>query len=669
MNLTPSRQSWAIVSDILINATAPQGTSAIVVVNTFLQSWDPPTRGARLATLNDGIIRMLKVAKRYNTNLAAIRLSPGVRATLPAWYHPYTNPRPMTNVNARCLLNKHVTKTVADLIRLANKARGQPGTEAHVPNLTCLCIECVHDRWGGCKNPHACALEAELRLSEIAPKYNPLAIEYHDTLSLTPDRKRRNYDARQGLLFDPTITCKDGIQECFRIFTSPERIPRCPASRRPQRGTYLDNTEMEVYTDGACIRNGKWNAACGSGIWIEDGHPMNKALRVPGGKQSNQIGEIVAIIIAAKSLPNYCKLKIFSDSMHAIEGLTKHLADWEDAGWIGLKNAEFFKRAAYLLKRRSAPTILEWVKGHQGLRGNVECDKLAKEGARKDTPDTLSLSIPEEFDLQGAKLATISQALAYRGIRERGKKDARTVTDANIEAARVAITAYTGLDETDRTIWRSTRKRTIRLRVQQFLFKAIHNTPMVGEVWLNIEGFQHQGSCTPCGTIENMNHILLSCAVGPVDIIWDMAKKLWPYNNIKWPEISLGTIFGCGCITTKEENRAERNTRRRGSTLKQRGATRLLQITISEAAHLIWVLRCERVIQEKTHTQEETVARWYKAINRRLTDDKITATIIRKKDIPFTQLVEATWEDALRKISDLPDEWIIDREFLVGMNG
>ena len=400
---------------------------------------------------------------------------------------------------------------------------------------------------------------------------------------------------------------------------------------------------------------------------------MNKALRVPGGKQSNQIGEIVAIIIAAESLPNYCKLKIFSDSMHAIEGLTKHLADWEDAGWIGLKNAEFFKRAAYLLKRRSAPTILEWVKGHQGLRGNVECDKLAKEGARKDTPDTLSLSIPEEFDLQGAKLATISQALAYRGIRERGKKDARTVTDANIEAARVAITAYTGLDETDGTIWRSTRKRTIRLRVQQFLFKAIHNTPMVGEVWLNIEGFQHRGSCTPCGTIENMNHILLSCAVGPVDIIWDMAKKLWPYNNIKWPEISLGTIFGCGCITTKEENRAERNTRRRGSTLKQRGATRLLQITILEAAHLIWVLRCERVIQEKTHMQEEIVARWYKAINRRLTDDKITATIIRKKDIPFTlpftQLVEATWEDALRKISDLPDEWIIDHEFLVGMNG
>jgi hypothetical protein len=54
-----------------------------------------------------------------------------------------------------------------------------------------------------------------------------------------------------------------------------------------------------------------------------------------------------------------------------------------------------------------------------------------------------------------------------------------------------------------------------------------------------------------------------------------------------------------------------------------------------------------------------------KAINRRLTDDKITATVI-KRERPFTQLVEATWEYALQKISDLPIEWIHDREVLVG---
>jgi hypothetical protein len=82
------------------------------------------------------------------------------------------------------------------------------------------------------------------------------------------------------------------------------------------------------------------------------------------------------------------------------------------------------------------------------------------------------------------------------------------------------------------TIWQSIRKHTIHLCVQQFLYKAIHNTPMIGEVWLHIDGFQQRGTCTPCGSMENMNHILLTCNIDPVKAIWDMAKNLWPYDNI-----------------------------------------------------------------------------------------------------------------------------------------
>ena len=127
--------------------------------------------------------------------------------------------------------------------------------------------------------------------------------------------------------------------------------------------------------------------------------------------------------------------------------------------------------------------------------------------------------------------------------------------------------------------------------------------------------------------------------------------------------------LGCGCLTTKDDSQNELDQCGASRpSLRQRGATRLLQITISEATHLIWVLRCERVIQEKTHSNREVGSRWYKAINRRLTNEKIIVTIIKKKDKPFTQLVKATWEGTLKKQSDLLDEWIKNHEVLVGMS-
>ncbi|KAH9047827.1 ribonuclease H-like protein [Lactarius vividus] len=438
-----------------------------------------------------------------------------------------------------------------------------------------------------------------------------------------------------------------------------------PASRPLTRGSDLIHLKIEAYTDGSCTNNGKLDTRCGSGIWICADHPLNRALKVPGPLQSNQVGELAAVIAATHSIPNYCQLTLITDSKYVIEGLTKHLKEWEDRGWIGIKNAEMFKQAAYLLKRRTGTTSFQWVKGHQGNLGNEESDKLAKEGADKDQGDELTLHIPDAFNLQGAKLATLTQAIAYKGIRESRTAPNRPSTNRNMDTMREAIMVYTGNCETDRTIWRSIRKRTIRIRVQQFLFKAMHNTLMIGDVWFKIPGFKNRGTCATCDTTETMEHILLACQANPVKIAWDLAKKLWPHRNLPWPVLSLGIILGCGCLLPKHEAQINQNEREQGDSLKHNAATRLLQITISETVHLIWVLRCERVIQDLQHSPREIKARWLKAINRRLTDDKITATKIKRK-IPFTQLVEATWEEALRKSSDLPDRWIFNREVLVG---
>jgi len=62
---------------------------------------------------------MLKVAQKYNVNFAAIRLEPHLKTQLPAWHHLGAETRPANNNPTKCLIHRHETKTVADLLKTA----------------------------------------------------------------------------------------------------------------------------------------------------------------------------------------------------------------------------------------------------------------------------------------------------------------------------------------------------------------------------------------------------------------------------------------------------------------------------------------------------------------------------------------------------------------------
>ena len=282
----------------------------------------------------------------------------------------------------------------------------------------------------------------------------------------------------------------------------------------------------------------------------------------------------------------------------------------------------------------------------------------------KRQPDLLNLDITKELDIQGAKLSTLTQATAYKGILERKQHEARNTTERNLQLTRTAIKRITGETESNAAIWNSTRKKTIRPIVQQFMYKSMHGTHLVGKYWRNINGFEGREICATCNETESMSHILTECNERNARLIWRLAKALWPHRNIPWPEITLGTVLGCGNITLQPERPGRHNQRRQRKTT-HRVPTRLFQIILSESAYLIWVLRCERVIQEKPLTEGEIKARWYRAINNRLTIDKTTATKIVRTN-RFKKLMEGTWGPALRKGQELPVNWMHDCEVLVG---
>jgi len=55
------------------------------------------------------------------------------------------------------------------------------------------------------------------------------------------------------------------------------------------------------------------------------------------------------VIAAIDATPPYQPLKIMTDSKYMTEGLTTHLENWENNGWINIKKAALFKKAAHLL--------------------------------------------------------------------------------------------------------------------------------------------------------------------------------------------------------------------------------------------------------------------------------------------------------------------------------
>ena len=228
LNFSPTHPTWAKVTDLIIDALMPQGPNAQTRINCFLQTWNPLQRGGRTTKLNEDTVRMLRAAKIYNVNFAAIKIDTRLKSKLPAWLNLAYKTRAINNNTTRCLINKHDTKTIAHLLQTSAHLRTPRINDPHRPSNFCRCRDYDEDRDKQCWTPHDCAQEALTRIQKTFPKLNPLTYnDTHGNLSLTPARKRQNSLARENnddILFDPSITCKNNLAECFRVFADPKRI-------------------------------------------------------------------------------------------------------------------------------------------------------------------------------------------------------------------------------------------------------------------------------------------------------------------------------------------------------------------------------------------------------------------------------------------------------------
>lgn len=501
---------------------------------------------------------------------------------------------------------------------------------------------------------------AEKLLEQIQPKWHPDTQPPIDGLTHTVSRKQGNTAARKEnkqVLFDPALTSSDDLSHNFRIFTNTSSRCIDPAYRKHQP-INLPEEEIKVYISGINLGNIIEEDRSGSGIWYGPDNPRNLSLRIPGESHSSLAAKLIAILQVLKRTAPFAPLHINSDSKYIIDGLTKNLPTWEQRGWIGIDNRDLFKAVISHLRQRGAITTFKRSKEP----GIVAAKDLAKAGITKMSPDTIDISLNKNFDLTGAQLSYMSQALAYQGIREQEKQSHRLHTVINLDITRYAVESLSGKVPTDADIWLSIRNNDITRSIRVFLWKVLHKTQKCGNYWANIPGFEHRVNCPTCGEEESMTHILTECSIPGQKEIWRLARSLWLAKHPVWPKIrNFGMITGCGLTDFKNEKRECKE-----------GANRLYRILISESAHLIWRLRCERTITlgdnvEDWPSKQEIHNKWVHTINRRLAlDQAMTSncyeTIALKKD-----LVTQTWCGTLRNEESLPDNWIKRPGVLVGI--
>jgi hypothetical protein len=161
---------------------------------------------------------------------------------------------------------------------------------------------------------------------------------------------------------------------------------------------------------------------------------------------------------------------------------------------------------------------------------------------------------------------------------------------------REAIQEFTGNEENDATIWSGLRRVSISKKIQQFLFKSMYSMQKIGTYWANIRENKHRQFCIECNATKSLEHILVECQETQTKMIWEWAKHYWPSKKYKWLNITLGIILGCRSINElipNNEQTEHQHDQQDQQRSKNKGTCHLLQILLSETAHLIWVLRCE----------------------------------------------------------------------------
>ncbi|KAH9839066.1 uncharacterized protein C8Q71DRAFT_703988 [Rhodofomes roseus] len=375
-------------------------------------------------------------------------------------------------------------------------------------------------------------------------------------------------------------------------------------------------------------------------------------------------GEIVAAIRAINDTPMDVPLHIISSKDTLSRDLTERLSKWEDKGWIGISGTPFLKTLVNKLRQRCAPTKISKAAEREQYEIRNTGHDLQKAAYSTGQTEQIHPEINISFDLSGAKIGTLTQARAYQGIRENQREQTRERTSRRVKKTLERLhMCEADTHVTEAMLWKSIRQKDIHRKVVDFLWKGTHDALRIGSFWTHIPGYEERANCPTCGTLESLEHILTECTAPGRREVWMLTKNLWKRTRLKWTQPHIEDILAIGL---------GRYALRKGKKRRE-SRKRLWRIIVSEAAYLIWKLRCERVIGHEdddrwTHTTRQIIQKWYLTMNRRLQQDLVATNRKFGALATMSQVVLGTWSKTIGDEQGLPPDWTKIPRVLVGID-
>ncbi|THU78020.1 hypothetical protein K435DRAFT_590752, partial [Dendrothele bispora CBS 962.96] len=274
-------------------------------------------------------------------------------------------------------------------------------------------------------------------------------------------------------------------------------------------------------------------------------------IRVPTHIHQNKItAEALGLIYGLLNTHTSTPLRIIIYSKSLYLALTKKKEELRNCGLIGVRNARILQALFHLLDLRQAQTAFRQLSDINPMSchwGQLlhKAEALAKDGVNKENADQIDLSKAPQPPICGAKLSTLTQSLATKGVRASQALKPRKTTEKITGLVQQAILNQSGnLPEKD-SIWRAIKTKNYTRRERNFLFLAMHGAQRIGKYWTNIPGYEDRAICNHCNEIEDMEHILFKCNRPNQCNIWEEAAKMWPNSYGHFPVDSLGLVLGC----------------------------------------------------------------------------------------------------------------------------